>query len=254
MEFVWVPDTVEKNNNKFFVVKVTRKDGKNSVQEYKLSADTTKPIIKSISPENTTQIIGSNKEFRLGFYAKKANGLAIDTSRYTITGKLDGAEIPPELLPTGELLSTDEMEDKYFTTTISADTDKYFTTTISADTLKGYETSGKRPIYTFTAEDIFGNVNSASYTIIVSSLPQLNSITSTSPDTCIRGESIIINANFSDTINDNGSFATNPPKLILQGFSDNIEREAKYVSGVGSPTLVFEYTTVEGDFCDGITI
>ena len=226
----------EKNESKFFVAKVTRKDGKYTLQEYKLSADTTKPIIKSISPENTTQIIGSNKEFRLEFYAEKANGLAIDTSKYTITGKLDGAEIPIDLLPIGKMEGN------------------YFTTTISADTLKGYETSGKRPIYTFTAEDIFGNVNSASYTIIVSSLPQLNSITSTSPDTCIRGESIIINANFSDTINDNGSFATNPPKLILQGFSDNKEREAKYVSGVGSPTLVFEYTTVEGDSSASISI
>lgn len=69
----------EKNNNKFFVVKVTRKDGKNSVQEYKLSADTTKPIIKSISPENTTQIIGSTQDFKLQFYAEKSNGLAIKT-------------------------------------------------------------------------------------------------------------------------------------------------------------------------------
>lgn len=226
----------EKNENKFFVAKVTRKDGKYTLQEYKLSADTTKPIIKPISPENTTQIIGSNQNFELQFYAEKANGLAIDTSKYTITGKLDGEIIKEKDLPTGKMEGN------------------YFTTTISADTLKGYETSGKRPIYTFTAEDIFGNVNSTSYTIIVSSLPQLNSITSTSPDTCIRGESIIINANFSDTINDNGSFATNPPKLILQGFSDNKEREAKYVSGVGSPTLVFEYTTVEGDSSASISI
>lgn len=223
----------EKNNNKFFVVKVTRKDGKNSVQEYKLSADTTKPIIKSISPENTTQIIGSTQDFKLQFYAEKSNGLAIDTSKYTITGKLDGVEIP---------LPTCKMEDNYFTTTISA------------DTLKGYETSGKRPIYTFTAEDIFGNVNSTSYTIIISSLPAFKSITSSSPDSCKKGDKITFNANFSDTINNNGSFETNPPKLILQGFSDNKDREAKYVSGVGSPTLVFEYTTQEGDSSDGITI
>ena len=226
----------EKNNNKFFVVKVTRKDGKNSVQEYKLSADTTKPIIKSISPENTTQIIGSTQNFKLQFYAEKANGLAIDTLKYTITGKLDGAEIPIELLPIGEMEGN------------------YFTTTISADTLKGYETSGKRPIYTFTAEDIFGNVNSTSYTIIISSLPAFRSITSSSPDSCKKGDVITFNANFSDTINDNGSFATNPPKLILQGFSDNKDRVAKYVSGVGSPTLVFEYTTQEGDSSNGITI
>ena len=223
----------EKNNNKFFVVQVTRKDGKNSVQEYKLSADTTKPIIKSISPENTTQIIGSTQDFKLQFYAEKANGLAIKTSEYTITGKLDGAEIP---------LPTCKMEDNYFTTTISA------------DTLKGYETSGKRPIYTFTAEDIFGNVNSTSYTIIISSLPAFKSITSSSPDSCKKGDKITFNANFSDTINNNGSFETNPPKLILQGFSDGIEREAEYKSGVGSPTLVFEYTTREGDSSEGIKI
>lgn len=132
--------------------------------------------------------------------------------------------------------------------------DNYFTTTISADTLKGYETSGKRPIYTFTAEDIFGNINSTSYTIIISSLPAFKSITSSSPDSCKKGDKITFNANFSDTINNNGSFETNPPKLILQGFSDNKDREAKYVSGVGSPTLVFEYTTQEGDSSEGIII
>lgn len=226
----------EKNNNKFFVVKVTRKDGKSSLQEYKLSADTTKPIIKSISPENTTQIIGSTQDFKLQFYAEKSNGLAIDTSKYTITGKLDGAEIPKDFLPTGEMK------------------DNCFTTTISADTLKGYETSSKRPIYTFTAEDIFGNINSTSYTLIVSSLPAFKSVTSSSPDSCKKGDKITFNANFSDTINNNGSFETNPPKLILQGFSDNKDREAKYVSGVGSPTLVFEYTTQEGDSSEGIII
>ena len=206
------------------------------MQEYKLSADTIKPKIIAISPENTTQIIGSTQNFKLQFYAEKSNGLAIDTSKYTITGKLDGAEIPKDFLPTGEMK------------------DNCFTTTISADTLKGYETSGKRPIYTFTAEDIFGNVNSTSYTLIVSSLPAFKSVTSSSPDSCKKGDVITFNANFSDTINDNGSFETNPPKLILQGFSDNKDREAKYVSGVGSPTLVFEYTTQEGDFSEGIII
>ena len=51
----------EKNEEKFFVVKVTRKDGKRTIQQYKLSADNLPPVIKSINPETTTQIVESTK-------------------------------------------------------------------------------------------------------------------------------------------------------------------------------------------------
>ena len=74
----------EKNEEKFFVVRVTRKDGKQTIQQYKLSADNLPPVIKSITPEAKTQIVESNKDYVLEFYAEKTNGVAIDTSEYKI--------------------------------------------------------------------------------------------------------------------------------------------------------------------------
>lgn len=82
----------EENEEKFFVVRVTRKDGKQTIQQYKLSADNLPPVIKSITPEAKTQIVESNKDYVLEFYAEKTNGVAIKTSEYKI--KQSGTEIP----------------------------------------------------------------------------------------------------------------------------------------------------------------
>lgn len=224
-DFVFETDN-EKNENKFFIVKVTRKDGKSTIQEYKLSADTTKPKIISVNPKNTTQIIESGYDFELEFYAEKDNGLAIDPSKYQIIERIKDVE------------------------TVLANENKY---AISKDVLSKYELSGTIPMYIFSAEDIFGNKISTTYTVVVSSLPQLKTITSTAQNVK-KGEEIIFNANFSETVGDNSAFEQNKPCLFLEGFSDGIPRKAEYFEGAGSPTLRFKYVAVEGDKSDGIQI
>lgn len=224
-DFVFETDN-EKNENKFFIVKVTRKDGKSTIQEYKLSADTTKPKIISVNPKNTTQIIESGYDFELEFYAEKDNGLAIDPSKYQIIERIKDVE------------------------TVLANENKY---AISKDVLSKYELSGTIPMYIFSAEDIFGNKISTTYTVVVSSLPQLKTITSTAQNVK-KGEEIIFNANFSETVGDNSAFEQNKPFLVLEGFSDGIPRKAEYFEGAGSPTLRFKYVAVEGDKSDGIQI
>ncbi len=224
-DFVFETDN-EKNENKFFIVKVTRKDGKSTIQEYKLSADSTKPKIISVNPKNTTQIIESGYDFDLEFYAEKDNGLAIDPSKYQIIERIKDVE------------------------TVLANENKY---TISKDDLSKYELSGTIPMYIFSAEDIFGNSISTTYTVVVSSLPQLKTITSTAQNVK-KGEEIIFNANFSETVGNNSTFEQNKPYLLLEGFSDGIPRKAEYFEGAGSPTLRFKYVAVEGDKSDGIQI
>lgn len=224
-DFVFETDN-EKNENKFFIVKVTRKDGKSTIQEYKLSADTTKPKIISVNPKNTTQIIESGYDFELEFYAEKDNGLAIDPSKYQIIERIKDVE------------------------TVLANENKY---KISKDVLSKYELSGTIPMYIFSAEDIFGNKISTTYTVVVSSLPQLKTITSTAQNVK-KGEEIIFNANFSETVGDNSAFEQNKPCLVLEGFSDGIPRTAEYFEGAGSPTLRFKYVAIEGDKSDGIQI
>lgn len=224
-DFVFETDN-EKNENKFFIVKVTRKDGKSTIQEYKLSADTTKPKIISVNPKNTTQIIESGYDFDLEFYAEKDNGLAIDPSKYQIIERIKDVE------------------------NVLANVNRY---KISKDVLSKYELSGTIPMYIFSAEDIFGNSISTTYTVVVSSLPQLKTITSTAQNVK-KGEEIIFNANFSETVGNNSSFEQNKPFLVLEGFSDGDSREAEYFDGAGSPTLRFKYVAKEGDEASKIEI
>lgn len=224
-DFVFETDN-EKNENKFFIVKVTRKDGKSTIQEYKLSADTTKPKIISVNPKNTTQIIESGYDFDLEFYAEKDNGLAIDPSKYQIIERIKDVE------------------------KVLANENKY---KISKDVLSKYELSGTIPMYIFSAEDIFGNKVSTTYTVVVSSLPQLKTITSTAQNVK-KGEEIIFNANFSETVGNNSTFEQNKPYLVLEGFSDGLPRNAEYFDGAGSPTLRFKYVAVEGDESSKIEI
>ena len=218
----------EKNEEKFFVVRVTRKDGKQTIQQYKLSADNLPPVIKSITPEAKTQIVESNKEYVLEFYAEKTNGVAIDTSEYKIYQS--GTTLQ------GEFDS-------------STKTYKY---TIPKTTLEEWEIKTEKPVFIFEVADIFGNSVSSQYTLIINNLPQLKSITSPAPQNCNLGQPIQINANFSSaiTLTDaelNGSYI-----LLTNIKNDSSEKECKavYKSGAGSQTIIFEYIPEEGDYTD----
>ena len=227
----------EKNEEKFFVVRVTRKDGKQTIQQYKLSADNLPPVIKSIKPEAKTQIVESNEDYVLEFYAEKTNGVAIDTSKYKIYQNENGTKTP---LP-GEFDS-------------SAGTYKY---TIPKKTLENWEIKTEKPVFIFEAADIFGNSVSSQYTLIINNLPQLKSITSPAPQNCNLGQPIQINANFSSaiTLTDaelKGSYIllTNIKNDYIKNGSSEKECIAEYKSGAGSQTIIFEYTPVEGDYTD----
>lgn len=221
----------EKNNNKFFVVQVTRKDGKNSVQEYKLSADNLPPVIKSITPETKTQIVESTKDYVLEFKAEKTNKVAIDTSEYAI---YQSGTTPPK-----KLGSYDSSTKTY----------KY---TIPKTTLEDWEKKTEKPVFIFAAADIFGNAVSSQYTLIISNLPQLKSITSPAPQNCKLGQPIQINANFSSAITLTEAELKDSYILLTNIENDSSKKECKavYKSGAGSQTIIYEYIPVEGDYTD----
>ena len=220
----------EKNEEKFFVVRVTRKDGKQTIQQYKLSADNLPPVIISIKPEAKTQIVESNKDYVLEFYAEKTNGVAIKTSEYKI--KQSGTETPLQ----GEFDS-------------SKKTYKY---KIPKTTLEEWEIKTEKPVFIFEAEDIFGNSVSSQYTLIINNLPQLKSITSPAPQNCKLGQPIQINANFSSAITLTDKDLEGSYILLTNIKNGSSEKEctAKYKSGAGSQTIIFEYITEEGDYTD----
>lgn len=220
----------EKNEEKFFVVRVTRKDGKQTIQQYKLSADNLPPVITSKTPEAKTQIVESNKDYVLEFYAEKTNGVAIDTSKYKI--KQSGTETPLQ----GEFDS-------------SRKTYKY---TIPKTILEEWEIKTEKPVFIFEAEDIFGNSVSSQYTLIINNLPQLKSITSPAPQNCKLGQEILINANFSSAITLTDDDLKGSYILLTNIKNGSLEKECKavYKSGAGSQTIIFEYKPVEGDYTD----
>lgn len=220
----------ETNEEKFFLAKVTRKDGKVTIQEYKLASDSILPIIELVTPKYQTEIIESKDAFTLQFRAKKENGLPIKTDLYEIcqgNDKLKGA--------------------------FNAGTGCY-EYKLSKTALSEFERKNEKPSYTFKAVDVFGNKAEFTITLIVSNLPQLKSITSTSSSISKKGSIIYFNANFSDSVIEKESLDSEKPYLLLSGIKNtknpNKVFKAEYDSGIGSTTLVFKYTPEDGDYTE----
>ena len=217
-------NTNEKKKDKYFLVKLTRLDGKSIYAEYKLAKDTTPPEIHAETPSVDMQTIGDEADYTLSFYATKQSGLAIDTSGYkieTITG----------IAPTNAGL--DLAGTKYQATIRKAD-------------LEAMAASGTKPKYKFTAKDLFGNTWSEQYTLIISDLPTLTSISSTSSTMLKKGDEVEVLATFSKTV---GISTADRPnlKLKLKGIKNKSYVEAYYSGGTGTTTLHFKYTIQEGD-------
>lgn len=220
----------ETNEEKFFLAKVTRKDGKVTIQEYKLASDSILPIIELVTPKYQTEIIESKDDFTLQFRAKKENGLPIKTDLYEIcqgNDKLNGA--------------------------FNAGTGCY-EYKLSKTELSDFERKNEKPSYTFKAVDVFGNKAEFTITLIVSNLPQLKSITSTSSSISKKGSIIYFNANFSDSVIEKESLDSEKPYLLLSGIKNtknpNKVFKAEYDSGIGSTTLVFKYIPEDGDYTE----
>lgn len=227
----------EKAKEKFFVAKISRADGKYSYSQYKLAADTDAPSITSVSPAQDMQIVESTSDYTLEFSASKSSGLAIDTSAYAITVSDNACTL------------TNPHYDSSSGT---------YKATISESELITMMNSSLKPRFIFSAADIFGNKAEASYTIVISNLPQLKSISSGNSGTAKLGDEILINASFSSAVSvDEGT----TPFLKLKGITNSANSvtadtvvPAYYKSGSGSTTLVFSYTVQAGDSSDQLLV
>ena len=212
-------------SEKYFVIQTKRKDGKISYKEYKLLPDNELPIITPITPSGDMQIVKNDNDYKLSFNAHKKSKLAI--SSYKIEKKVENGF---------EKLS---------------DSNEY---TITEGVLTEAANKSENLTYCFSATDIFGNTNFGQYTIIVSDIPYLNSITTSSKQKNKLGDEILINLNFSDTVN-----VTSGPKptITLKGIKNgNVENAvtAEYSVGSGTTTLTFKYIVQEGDSSDNVYI
>lgn len=229
----------ERDKDKYFLIKLTRLDGNFTYVEYKLNKDSTAPVIHPVHPSIDMQSIDDAADYVLSFYADKSSGLPINENGYKIE-RIEGQNVTPIA---GSMNGIE------------------YQATISKDDLVDMSELGIKPKYRFTAEDVFGNSTSEQYTLVISDLPTLKGISSTSPVMCKKGDKIDITATFSKTV---GIQDADKPNLKLKikgitntsrGIQASNAVEAIYVDGSGTTTLHFEYEVQEGDLCaNGLTL
>ncbi len=238
----------DKLKDKYFLIRLTRKDGNFSDTEFKLSADSLRPEIKPITPAGNMQIVDQDEDLYLEFYAEKESGLAMKESSYKayyVKKDETGTETETEIA--GSVVNE----------TINEKTVRVFkSNAITKTELANYAANNENPTYRFEAEDILGNPNNQKYQVIISSLPTLKSIDSTAPSKCKKGDYIRINVSFTKAVN-----CPETAKLKLKGIVNtgksitaNTVVKADYESGSGSTTLVFKYKVQEGDTSDKLEV
>lgn len=256
-EFIKPGTTVnEAKEDKYFVVKLTRTDFTRSdnyiYYVYTLKKDDTPPVIHVVSPSGDMQTISNEHAFTLQFNASKPSGLPIKTTEYKIE-KVEGTSYIPV---TGSYNSASG----------------YYEAPISTSDLSTMAANGEKPKYRFTAKDYFDKPNYAQYTLIVSSLPAIQSVSSTSPTTVKKGDSVDIAVAFSKSVNlvDDEKNTTDENNntvphlwLKIKGITNSTSSPAKtstgavyaaFSEGDGSTTLHFKYKVEAGDYTSGTDV
>ena len=231
----------KKATDKFFVARLTRSGTTGTYSEYKLAGDSSNPTISAIRPEGDMAIVSGEEALVLEFKGFKDSGMKMDTTAYEIRRVDEKAD--------DGLFGTYDSEKNYATVSGSYDSESgtYKSEPIlpgSGNALYEWKNAGTKPKFQFIAKDLLGNVGIDQYTIVVSTLPVLKSVTSPSATLLKKGDELLINAVFDNTVTMGD---TSNLYVKLEGFSDNQIHEATYKSGNGSTTLIFSYTVQDGD-------
>lgn len=207
----------KRKEEKFFELMVTDTDGNKVFRQFKVAGDSLPPTLDIVFPESDMQNYDPNGEtegFKIIFKATKATGIGINTSKYVL--KVDGTA--------KELLSEDN----------------YYTFSIPNETLRSYYSNGKTQLLIeFEAEDNLGNRVTDKRTVILSTLPFIESITSdmNTETTYKKDDSIKIKAVFNKPVK-----VTGAPRIKLSNITGiSTDAYANYSTGSDTNTLIFEY-------------
>lgn len=199
------------NQEKNFVFLAKDGHGNEVFQSLKLLADTAPPKITIHSPDGDLKVHNIENDLTLSFSANKASGLSIPTMEiWDYTG------VPQNLNATQ---------------------------TGNTASITILNLSESRRTYRFIAKDALGNEAFEQATIIISSLPTLQYISSNAANRTYKAEdSIILTAKFSKAVK-----VTGRPRLrIRYSASDTTEKYATYTSGSGTDTLLFTWKVPSG--------
>ncbi|MCR4822648.1 MAG: hypothetical protein K5873_07235 [Treponema sp.] len=236
--------------DKNFSIKALRSDGSGQDFSYTLKADTSLPLIKMISPAESSTSIPVERDYNLEFMALKDNGLALDETRFCL--------YRTDLNPVKQI---NKGEQGYLIQGYDEES-KIYRVKITKELLKHFLTQGENPSYSLTVYDIFGNHTQKEVQLSPNGIPQLLGISSAVTENLKEGDEIEFQAVFSSEIDfDDSLNPENLPYLKLKGITnilkgigpDNLVK-ATYKGGASTKCLVFTYTVQKGDCSDGLLV
>ena len=222
------------NDNKHFVIHAV-KGTKNIFKSFRLTGYTTKPVIEVIYP------------FRDMLVHDKEQDLVLKMKINSSIG------IKPESIKIIDISTGNNNQNRYLTNLVLINGE--YQRTLSSQNIKTYFADDSRITYSLSAEDILGNSQQIERTVIISSLPSLNYITSSNAKGVYGvGENLRFEAVFSLPVRVIALHGTYPRlKLYFEnpkadGFIETPTNHvyADYVAVAGN-TIVFDYKIKEGD-------
>lgn len=208
------------NNVKFFEFQVIDDDNNIVYQDFKLEGDTTEP---EITPNHEDMFVCdyTSGGLTLSFTASKTNGLGIDTESYKITRIVSTANGNIE-----EVLAEHSN-----------------TFTYTQEQLEEIVQTDSQPKFRFYAADLLGNKATAQRTVVLTTLPALDKVSSDAMNgTYKAGDVITLEASFTGPVK-----VTGTPRLSLKYSSDDSNpKYAVYSAGSGTDTLKFTYKVPSG--------
>ena len=231
----------DKETSYFFMFRL---QGTGSVvdQIYQLNKDIALPTITVAEPNNMQAIDYTKHEddndvgLTIKFKASKESGLAIVDQKVTYIGKNETYE-----WSLGEGLTNDG---------------EYFVKTFTQAELKDIHETNPQPQFEITVKDALGYESTEQRTVVLTTLPSLEEITSENPSkTYIKDDVITFQAKFTDAVRVRDLSSTKKPRLkIKYSESDTVEKWAEYSTGSGTTTLQFTYKVPAGAESEGISI
>jgi len=198
-----------------FYFLVQDEDGNKTYQSLVLLGDQTPPLITITYPSQDLQVHDVSNNLVIQFSASKESGLAIEVAELLdITNSSNPQEL--SLSRSGNSWSG----------------------TIDKSAL----TEGRRA-YRISVTDKLGNTAVQQRTVILTSLPALQYITSSQSNGLYgTGQTLLLQAKFSRPVRVTG----NPRLRLRYSSQDNSDKYASYTSGNGTDTLMFSFTVPSG--------
>ncbi|MCL2804454.1 MAG: hypothetical protein FWD26_00760 [Treponema sp.] len=227
----------ESRNSKRFVIQARNVGGTDSFKSFRLAGYNTQPTLTLFYPYQEMLIHDTNADLILHMSASAAHGIGIKQESLKIT---DVTGYPNNNPDYGSIEDPNPVlnEKKYI---------------VPREFVNAYFTQGSQRTYRFEAEDILGNRIEMQRNIIMSNVPALLYITtSTGPGLYKEGDELRFEAVFSMPVKVSRASGAQFPRLKLY-FSNPGDLEpapsayAEYMEGFTGNTLIFTYTVQSGD-------